>query len=103
VRYAAATLLELELKTGRTHQIRVHCTSMHHPIVGDAVYTYGRLGNRKRNGSPLENLLGSAERQMLHARHLGFTHPLDGRCMSFDAPLPKDMQQIMDALTAYAD
>ena len=103
VRYAAATLLELELKTGRTHQIRVHCTSMHHPIVGDAVYTVGKPGNRKRNSTALESLLGSAGRQMLHARHLGFTHPVDGRSMSFDAPVPADMRRIMDALAAYAD
>jgi 23S rRNA pseudouridine1911/1915/1917 synthase len=103
VRFAAATLLELELKTGRTHQIRVHCTSMHHPIVGDAVYTVGKLGNRKRNSTHLESLLGSAERQMLHARHLGFTHPVDGRSMRFDAPVPEDMRRIMDDLTAYIE
>ena len=78
IRYAAATLLALDLKTGRTHQIRVHCASMRHPIVGDAVYTYGKLGSKKRNSTPLEALLSSAKRQMLHARHLRFTHPVGG-------------------------
>lgn len=103
VRYAAATLLELELKTGRTHQIRVHCTSMHHPIVGDTVYTYGKLGNKKRNITPLEALLRSARRQMLHARRLQFAHPFDGRAMSLDAPVPEDMQRLMDDLAALTE
>jgi 23S rRNA pseudouridine1911/1915/1917 synthase len=103
VRYTAATLLELELKTGRTHQIRVHCTSMHHPIVGDAVYTYGKLGNKKRNSTPLETLLRSAGRQMLHARHLSFVHPVEQRAMSLTAPIPKDMQRIMDGLAQLGD
>ncbi len=98
VRYAAATLLELELKTGRTHQIRVHCTSMHHPIVGDGIYTYGKRGKKKRNDTPLETLLKSAKRQMLHARHLRFTHPVERRSMSFTAPIPEDMQRLMDGL-----
>ncbi len=102
VRYAAATLLELELKTGRTHQIRVHCTSMRHPIIGDAVYTYGKLGKKNIN-NPLETLLKSAKRQMLHARHLRFTHPVERRVMSFTAPIPDDMQNLMDALSGYTE
>lgn len=103
IRYAAATLLALDLKTGRTHQIRVHCASMRHPIVGDAVYTYGKLGSKKRNSTPLEALLSSAKRQMLHARHLRFSHPVGGRPMSFSAPIPEDMQGLMKALTAYTE
>jgi len=101
-RYAVATLLELELKTGRTHQIRVHCTSMHHPIVGDAVYTCGKVGKKKRGNTPQEALLSSAGRQMLHARHLSFTHPVERRFMSFTAPIPKDMQILMDGLSREA-
>lgn len=103
IRYAAATLLALDLKTGRTHQIRVHCASMRHPIVGDAVYTYGKLGSKKRNSTPLEALLSSAKRQMLHARHLRFTHPVGGRPMSFSAPIPEDMQGLMKALATYTE
>jgi len=103
IRYTAATLLELELKTGRTHQIRVHCTSMRHPIIGDAVYTYARLGKKKRNESPREILLRSAKRQMLHARRLSFTHPVEKRLMSFTAPVPADMQSLMDALDGYTE
>ena len=99
VRYAVATLLELELKTGRTHQIRVHCTSMHHPIVGDAVYTGGKAGKKKRSNTSMEALLISAKRQMLHARHLSFTHPVERRLMSFTAPIPNDMQILMEGLS----
>jgi 23S rRNA pseudouridine1911/1915/1917 synthase len=103
IRYTVATLLELELKTGRTHQIRVHCTSMQHPIIGDAVYTYARLGKIKRNESPQETFLRSAKRQMLHARHLSFTHPVEKRFMTFTAPIPEDMQSLMDGLAAYTE
>ncbi len=99
IRYVAATLLELELKTGRTHQIRVHCTSMHHPIIGDVVYTGGKVGKKKGSNTSLEALLRSAKRQMLHARQLSFTHPVERRFMSFAAPIPSDMQILMDGLS----
>jgi 23S rRNA pseudouridine1911/1915/1917 synthase len=103
IRYAGATLLELALKTGRTHQIRVHCTSMRHPIIGDDVYTYGKWGKKIRNATPLETLLRSAGRQMLHAWHLSFTHPVEQRAVSFTAPIPKDMQRLMDGLALLGD
>lgn len=103
IRYAGATLLELELKTGRTHQIRVHCTSMRHPIIGDKIYTYGKRGKKTHNQTRLEALLRSAGRQMLHARHLSFTHPVGQRAMSFTAPVPEDMQQLMDDLALSGD
>ena len=102
-RYADATLLELDLKTGRTHQIRVHCASMHHPIIGDAVYTYGKHAKKKQINKPLEALLTSAKRQMLHAMHLSFTHPVEKRSMSFTAPIPDDMQILMDGLSQYTE
>lgn len=103
IRYTGATLLELELKTGRTHQIRVHCTSMRHPIIGDDVYTYGKRGKKMQNDTPLGTLLKSAGRQMLHARHLSFTHPVEQRAMSFTAPIPEDMQRLMDGLALLGD
>ncbi len=85
-----ATLAEALLHTGRTHQIRVHFQFLGYPVVGDL--TYGNRQNQK-----LEDLTGyRAERQMLHAYHLGFTHPRTGKKVAFDAPLPKDFQ---DALT----
>jgi 23S rRNA pseudouridine1911/1915/1917 synthase len=102
VRYVSATLLELEPRTGRTHQIRVHCTSMGHPIIGDAVYTYGKPGKFFIN-NPAGILLKSAGRPMLHARHLRFVHPVERRPMSFTAPIPEDMQKLMEGLAAYTE
>jgi 23S rRNA pseudouridine1911/1915/1917 synthase len=99
-RFDAATLLELELKTGRTHQIRVHCTSMHHPIVGDAVYAYGKRGRQKRNNTVQETLLASANRQMLHAWRLRFAHPVKKQTLCFTAPIPDDMQGLLDGLSS---
>ena len=102
LRYPAATLLELELKTGRTHQIRVHCTSMRHSIIGDTVYTCGKPGKNTIN-NPSARWVKLAKRQMLHAWQLRFTHPVERRTMSFTAPIPDDMQQVMDALSEYTE
>ncbi|MBL8383015.1 MAG: RluA family pseudouridine synthase [Burkholderiales bacterium] len=82
----AATLVECRLETGRTHQIRVHMQHIGHPIVGDQ--TYGR--------PPWRSWLG---RQALHARRLGFVHPGDGRPVQWEAPLPPDLQDLVDRLT----
>jgi 23S rRNA pseudouridine1911/1915/1917 synthase len=95
-RFAGATLLEIDLKTGRTHQIRVHCTSMGHPIVGDNVY--GRRPRLAKENAPLYAILKTAKRQMLHALRLGFTHPVTAETLHFNAPLPEDMQTIIEQL-----
>jgi 23S rRNA pseudouridine1911/1915/1917 synthase len=71
------SLLELQLETGRTHQIRVHLASVGHPVVGDA--TYGRPQEPR------------PPRQFLHAAHLEFAHPITGEWLTFDAPLPPDL------------
>ncbi len=91
-RFESATLIELDLKTGRTHQIRVHCAAIHHPVVGDPVY--GRKNTRK-NG---QDLFGSIKRQMLHAWRLEFSHPATQETICFEAPLPPDIQEVIDAL-----
>lgn len=78
-------LLEVMPKTGRTHQIRVHLAFIGHPVVGDEVY--GR--RRSRLACP---------RQFLHAARLSFRHPVTGRPMEFAAPLPPDLQAVLDAL-----
>ncbi|MGB3696153.1 MAG: RluA family pseudouridine synthase [Gordonia sp. (in: high G+C Gram-positive bacteria)] len=86
--FAAASLLDVHLETGRTHQIRVHFSAMHHPCCGDP--TYGadpRLAAR----------LG-LERQWLHARMLAFAHPADGRRVEFTAEYPDDLQHALDVL-----
>ena len=83
-RFPHYTLMEYELKTGRTHQIRVHSKHIGHPIVGDPVY----------GGSNKFNLNG----QLLHAFKLEFTHPRTKEHMSFTAPIPEYFQQVLDKL-----
>jgi 23S rRNA pseudouridine1911/1915/1917 synthase len=102
-RFAGATLLEVELKTGRTHQIRVHCQSMGHPIVGDPVYGRRRaLPRHDKHNEQVNAMLGQASRQMLHAAQLCFTHPVSGDRLSFEAPLPDDMASLLEALRKVA-
>jgi 23S rRNA pseudouridine1911/1915/1917 synthase len=84
-RFAQHTLLLLELETGRTHQIRVHLKAIGHPIVGDPVYGSGR----SIRGSTLK-------RQFLHAYQLKFTHPATGIVINLEAPLPEDLQAVLD-------
>jgi 23S rRNA pseudouridine1911/1915/1917 synthase len=106
-RYKGTTLLELTLKTGRTHQIRVHCTAIGHPVVGDRVYRSGkRLKdiNRSYSGeSPsMLALLKAVPRQMLHAWRLGFIHPHSGKGMRFESPIPTDMETVIEKLRRMA-
>ncbi len=84
-RFNRHTLLLLELETGRTHQIRVHLKAIGHPIVGDPVYGSGSINH----GLTLK-------RQFLHAYQLKFTHPTAGNIINLEAPLPEDLQTILD-------
>jgi 23S rRNA pseudouridine1911/1915/1917 synthase len=79
------TLVEVEPRTGRTHQIRVHFSSIGHPVVADPVY-----GRRKRQ-LPVP-------RQFLHASRLGFRHPKTGQRLNLEAPLPPDLSSVLDLL-----
>ncbi|PLX73290.1 MAG: RluA family pseudouridine synthase [Desulfuromonas sp.] len=91
------TFLELTLETGRTHQIRVHLSEMNLPIIGDPVYG----GLKKSNAltdSALRSLVQGMKRQALHARLLGFDHPISGERMEFTSPLPDDMAAILEYL-----
>ncbi len=98
-RFTGSALLEIELKTGRTHQIRVHCLAMGHPIVGDPVYTQRGLLKRIGETSPdLQRVFKTARRQMLHAFRISFKHPADQRLLTFEAPLPEDMAAVLDGL-----
>ena len=95
-RFDGVTLLDLDLKTGRTHQIRVHCAAIGHPVVGDAVYGGRRrlaISGSRENVSPQIKVA----RQMLHAQFLQLVHPEDQRPMSFEAPLPADMAELIEA------
>jgi 23S rRNA pseudouridine1911/1915/1917 synthase len=87
------TLCQVAILTGRTHQIRVHLSGIGHPIVGDSVY-----GGIRRRVSADIKAVQRLERPFLHAARLAFTHPSDGRRMEFTAPLPPDLQSVMDDL-----
>jgi len=95
------SLLSVSIKTGRTHQIRVHLSHIGHPVAGDPVYGYGQRW-WKRHPLYKKGLLPSIKRQMLHATSLGFVHPDSERYMEFEAPLPDDMAhavRILQSLT----
>ena len=88
--FAPATLLEVGLETGRTHQIRVHFSALNHPCCGDPMYG---------SDEALSEKLGLT-RQWLHAVSVGFRHPADGRWMEIDCPYPDDLQHALDVLRA---
>ncbi len=98
-RYRAHTHISVQLETGRTHQIRVHLTHIHHPLVGDPVYGR-RLLIPVDATVTLTDALRGFKRQALHARRLGLTHPVSGEVMHWEAPLPPDMQHLLHALDA---
>ena len=91
--FPAASLVDIRLETGRTHQIRVHFSALRHPCCGDL--TYGA-------DPTLAARLG-LERQWLHARALGFTHPADGRYVEFTSPYPADLQHALERIRREAE
>ena len=92
-RFAGAALLEVQLKTGRTHQIRVHLGEAGHPILGDALY------GKRRGATPRMTLVQrELGRQALHAWKLEFAHPRSGLPLSFEAPIPGDFRRALEAL-----
>lgn len=92
------SLLKVAIATGRTHQIRVHLSSIGHPIVGDPVY-----GGVHRRVAANLRAVQRLDRPFLHAAHLSFTHPIDGRRVDFDSPLALDLQAVLDAVEAHED
>ncbi len=91
-------LVRCRLETGRTHQIRVHMAHIHHPLLGDDVYGAGFRASARNLPEPARHALTRLNRQALHAAELGFAHPITGREMRFESPLPKKMQRLIDNL-----
>jgi len=95
------TMVEIKLETGRTHQIRVHFSYLGHPIFGDP--SYGGRSARFGGLTPSQRItcaeyLSVMKRQALHAKSLGFFHPVKKEPMFFDSPLPSDMQELLSML-----
>ncbi len=96
-----ASYIKLNLETGRTHQIRVHMMSLGHPVFSDS--TYGGRGKKLAGLSPsrakfINRIFKKFTRQMLHARILAFQHPVTNELMSFESPIPKDMNDLWHVL-----
>ena len=95
------SLVRLKLRTGRTHQIRVHLHHIGHPVFGDPTYGGRRIawgGTDKKKKEEVQNLLKILTRQALHAKTLGFMHPATKEIMKFDSDLPQDMKSMRDLL-----
>ena len=103
-RFGYVTLIECMLETGRTHQIRAHLRHIGHPLFADERYGGTEIlrGNRSSTyKSFIQNCFKLCNRQALHARTLGFRHPTTGRELDFCAPLPRDMEQLIDKWRAF--
>jgi 23S rRNA pseudouridine1911/1915/1917 synthase len=98
-RFNRATLLRVQIRTGRTHQIRVHCAAILHPVIGDPVYG-GRKKNVKAEGlhPTTQALIKVAGRQMLHAWRLQLIHPITQSDVQFESPVPADMAAVIESL-----
>jgi len=96
-RYSRISLVELRLETGRTHQIRVHLTEAGFPLLGDPLYPDGGRFNNLTD-MQLKKLIKELGRQALHARCLGFIHPVSGQYLEFTSEPPEDMARLIDYL-----
>jgi 23S rRNA pseudouridine1911/1915/1917 synthase len=105
-RFSIATLVELKLETGRTHQIRVHLSHEKHPVIGDATYG-GNINNYKGVNGELNNLakhiLSKAKRQLLHAKDLTFIHPVTNQFVTFSSELPLDITKAIEILKNFGN
>ncbi len=97
-RYDKFTLLDVEIKTGRTHQIRVHMGYINHPVVGDEIYNEGR--DNTVADIHVRNAINSMRRFFLHAEKLSFTHPKTGERLEFKQPLPAELTDLLRIVEA---
>jgi 23S rRNA pseudouridine1911/1915/1917 synthase len=95
-----ASLVRLELETGRTHQIRVHMAHIGHPLLGDPVYGRGFQTRAARLAEPARAALEHLGRQALHAAELGFAHPVSGKALMFQSEMPVELANLTAALRA---
>ena len=95
-RFEKFTLLDVEIKTGRTHQIRVHLAYLNHPIVGDDIYNEGR--DKTIGNAEIKKSVESLGRFFLHAEKLSFTHPKTGEKMDFFAPLAAELKDFLEVI-----
>jgi 23S rRNA pseudouridine1911/1915/1917 synthase len=105
-RYGLLTLLKVKLRTGRTHQIRVHFSHIKHPVFGDPAYGGDKLilGTNSNQKNILNKCLKAVRRQMLHAKEISFRHPTNSEIMTFSSDLPPDFDTIIEyikELSAY--
>ncbi len=101
---SSAALVECQLKTGRTHQIRVHMSYIGHPLIGDPVYGGGITASRRRSiTDETTTRLNLFHRQALHAKSLGFMHPTTGKKLRFEAALPDDMYSLVCLLKQHSN
>ena len=97
-RFRAHTRLKLRLETGRTHQIRVHMSSIPHPLLGDAQYGGRRIKHIAGASEQLDQALNAYRHQALHASHIEFEHPVTHELLAFDAPIPDEMKNLLNLL-----
>jgi 23S rRNA pseudouridine1911/1915/1917 synthase len=95
-RFEKFTLMDVEIKTGRTHQIRVHLASINHPIVGDPTYNAGR--DNTVADQDIRKAIEKLNRPFLHSEKLAFTHPVNGMDLSFIAEMPRELKEFIDLL-----
>lgn len=95
-RFEKFTLVDVVIKTGRTHQIRVHLASINHPVVGDATYNEGR--DNTIADVTIKNSVEKLNRFFLHAQRLAFTHPKTGERLNFTSELPQELAQLLELL-----
>jgi 23S rRNA pseudouridine1911/1915/1917 synthase len=92
-RFEKFTLIDVEIKTGRTHQIRVHCAYINHPVVGDETYNAGR--DKSVADVRIRQAIQKLDRFFLHAHKLYFTHPQTKEYLKFTAPLPHELTEFL--------